>query len=650
MTARSTTELAPPAHPGTATATAAPAGHRPRRLLVLLPWLALPVLIAVAALVLPPPSWLRSQYQGSGVALGVAALLGWLLTRRSPLAHHTAGALVAATLPALTIIALHGTEWFFSGPFGDQSFRLQYAARFADDLSLSDYTYQDVPAFYSPGWFWVVGLVAKVTGLSSWHAYKWVAIASLYLAVVLAFALWRLTCGPRLAALLVAVTTFGLPYAQSGWLGGETLFFAGAYEPYGWLVALPLPALVTWFAAADGPFSWRRGLGLGLALGLAAWLYVLYAAVAVVAILAAVVWRRRQDRGRLLEVLVAGVTSAVLVSPWLGVFLVEWLAAGRPPALATSWVAPDSYVRPLTVSASPWFALALVGAVGLLVVRGQPRLRGAQALGGAAMLLGLFQIVGGQLGSGALFHRVLLVLGVALLAGGTLLLVAVAPRLEKLLPALPALPGPATLRRAAAAGLGVLFLISLGGHTYEWLLRDVDPRRLAHETPYPDGTFPVLAGDEAREAVEGAPSAEELAAAIRETAEAAGQEADGAVLTDDILLQATTPLHSYQQWWELYANPLGEYAERRAFLEGLEDLPADELVARLRQNPEGPTVFALEPDPDDGSRLVFSSVAWAPTSGTSSRWEVHLPREVLEGEEFASTELGPVVVAALRPE
>jgi galactan 5-O-arabinofuranosyltransferase len=647
MTARSTTESAPPAPPGTAAAAAGPPGRNPRRFLVLLPWLALPVLLAGATLLLPPPSWLRSEYQGSAVALVTAALLGWLLTRRSALAHHTAGALVAAAFPALTIIALHGTEWFFSGPFGDQSFRLQYAARFADDLSLSDYTYRDVPAFYSPGWFWIVGLVSKVTGLSSWHAYKWVGIASLYLAVALAFALWRLTCRTRLAALLVAVTTIGMPFAESGWLGSETLLFAGAYEPYAWLVALPLPALVTWSAAASGPFSWRRGLGLGLALGVAAWLYVLYAAVAVLAIIVAAVWRRRQDRGRLLEVLLAGVTSVVLVSPWLGVFLVDWLAAGTPRALATSWVAPDSYVRPLTVSASPWFALAVVGAVGLLVARGHQRLRGSQALVATAMLMGVVQLVGGQLGVGVLFHRVVLVLGLALLAGGALLLAALAPRLEA---RLPALAGPAPLRRLAAAGLGVLFLISLGGHTHEWLIREADLRRLAHEVPYPDGTFPVLADDEAREDAAGRPSAEELETAIRETAEAAGQEPDGVVLTDDILLQATSPLHSYQQWWELYANPLGEYPERRAFLEGLAGLPADELVQRLRQNPEGPTVFVLQPDPDDGSRLRFTSADWAPTSGTSDRWEVQLPREVLQGEQFASTELGPVVVAALRPE
>src|SRR4051812_33417400 len=153
------------------------------RLLPLPPWVLVPVVVLAVYAVLPPAGDLRSQYQGSAVALVVAPLLGWLLTRRAAWAHHAAGALTAAVMPGLTLIALHGTEWFLSGPFGDNSFRMEYATRFADDLgSLSDYTYRGVPAFYSPGWFWIVGLCARLTGVHAWQAYKWVAIATLYLA------------------------------------------------------------------------------------------------------------------------------------------------------------------------------------------------------------------------------------------------------------------------------------------------------------------------------------------------------------------------------------------------------------------------------------------------------------------------------------
>ena len=74
--------------------------------MTLVPWVAAPLLVCAAYLVLPPGSDLRSQYQLSVLVLVCAPLLAWLLTRRCALAHHTAGALVASLLPALTLVAL----------------------------------------------------------------------------------------------------------------------------------------------------------------------------------------------------------------------------------------------------------------------------------------------------------------------------------------------------------------------------------------------------------------------------------------------------------------------------------------------------------------------------------------------------------------
>src|SRR3954469_15161234 len=257
-----------------------PGRRRLPRVPVWTPWVVAPVVVLVLYEALPAPNDLRSHYQASGVALVSAPALAWLLTRRAPLAHHAAAALTACILPVLTLISLHGTNYFFAGIIGDQSFRLEYAARFASDLgSLTDYTY-DVPAFYSPGWFWTVGATSVATGEPVWRIYKWVAIASMFLAVLLAFLLWRRSCGTRLSALLVTVTTIGLPSALLPWLGRETLLLAGAYESYSWLVALPLPALLTWFAMGGDRFSPRRGVVLGVLLGLAAWVYLLYTAVA----------------------------------------------------------------------------------------------------------------------------------------------------------------------------------------------------------------------------------------------------------------------------------------------------------------------------------------------------------------------------------
>jgi galactan 5-O-arabinofuranosyltransferase len=514
--------------------------------------------------------------------------------------------------------------------------------RFASHLgSLTDYTY-DVPAFYSPGWFWVVGAGSAATGVPAWHVYKWVAIGSLYVAGAIAFWLWRRTSSTRLSALLVAVTTIALPSASGAWLGGETLLFAGAYEPYGWLVALPLPALLTWYGAARSAFSWRRGVLLGLAVAAAAYLYLLYALVAVVGVAVLLVWRGR-TRARLLEVLVGAVTAAVAVSPWLGVFLVAWLRAGRPKALATTWISGDSYVHLVTPAATPGIVVALVGAVGMVALSGtrQRGLLGAQATAAAVLVLGVAQLLLGQVGAGVLFHRLLLVFGVALLAGGTVVVATAGPRLAgRLRDVHPLLVS----RRLAAAVLAVAALFSLTGHATEWMAMN-DLRKLAQDVPLPDESFPPLASTSTRQALAGQPSVDSLAEAARDVARQAGRPVTAPVLTDDEALLATSDLFGYEQWWELYANPLGRYAERKSFLQGLAGRSPEDVVRTLRQQPDAPVVFVLKEGP---AGATFSSTSWTPAAAQSTPWTVTLPAGLFDRPDFVTRRVGDWTVAALR--
>lgn len=615
---------------------------RPVRVPTWSPWVLGPVVVVLVYAMLPAPTDVRSHYQASLVALLSAPALAWLLTRRSALAHHAAAAWSACLLPLWTLISLHGTRYFFAGPNGDQSFRLEYAARFASDLThLTDHTY-DVPAFYSPGWFWIVGATSRLTGTPAWQAYKWVVIASMYVAALLAFAMWRRTCGTRLAALLQTSTIIGLPAAGLAWLGTETLLGGGAYEPYGWLVALPLPALLTWWGTADGRFSWRRGLGLGVALGLAAWLYLLYATVAGVAVLIVAVSRRRAP-ARWLEVLVAGVTSLVLVLPWLGPFASAWLRAGRPKALGTTYIDADAYVRVVTAAASPWFLLAGIGAVGLLTLRGatHPRLRGCQAAAAAVLLFGLVQVLAGQVGFGVLFGRHLVILGVALLAAGVQTIAEIhRPLLTLVRGRFPTFP----LRRFAAAVLAVAALVTLTAHADEWMTRS-ELRTAAFNSAYPDGTLSPLASPQTRASVVGQPSVATLAGATRSVMARAGQPPTAPVLTDDVALLSLTDLFGYQQWWQLYANPLGDYAGRRQFLEGLTGRDSAGIVRALRQEPGGPRVFVLS---SDGGQARYTSQAWDPAAGTSSAWSVTFPAGLFDDPAFVTRHVGGWTVAALR--
>ncbi|WP_216870426.1 arabinofuranosyltransferase [Modestobacter excelsi] len=624
------------------TAPVQPAGRswRAPGALGLLPWAVVPAALWLLHTVLTDVGELHLQYQASLVALLTAGLLGWLLTRRAAVAHHTAAAGVACFLPALTVISLQGTDWFFSGPFGDQSFRLEYATRFADDLtSLADYTYADAPAFYSPGWFWLVGAASATTGVPAWQAYKWMAVVTMFLAAALAFWLWRRTCSTRLSALLLAVTIIGQPATSAAWLGATTLLGAGASEPYSWVVTLSLPPLLTWWGAPRGPVGWRRGVALGVALAAAAWLYLLYAAVGVLAVL--LVAAQRGIRATWRELAVAGLTSVLLVLPWLGPFALAWDDAGRPSSAATSWVEGESYVHLFTVTGSPWFALAVLGAVALLGLSGRahPRLRGCQGLVVTVLVLSVVQLVLGQLGGGVLAHRLVLVLSTALLAGGTLAVVEFLPQAARW-------TRRRDWRRPAAAALAVGLFVGTSAHAQEWLSLDSDLRDLARGVAYPDGSHPVVASPAMRQQFTGDPSADELYAAVERTSRAAGQSETGPVLTDDIPLMATTPLHGYVQWWELYSNPVGDYRQRQEFLEDLEGRSPAEVVAALRADPTAPTVFVLALD-EDGYR--FSSSSWDPFTATSTAWSVRLPADLFDSPDFVSTQVGDRTVAALRP-
>ncbi|HSU37033.1 MAG TPA: arabinofuranosyltransferase [Propionibacteriaceae bacterium] len=619
-----------------------------RRVVLLLPWVGFPLAVAGVYALLPPVTELRSQYQASGLVLASAASLAWLLTRRSPLAHHAAAALAACVLPSLALLSLRGAGWYFAAPIGDQAFRLEYAARFASDLgSLNDYTYRDISAFYSPGYFWLVGLASQVTGLPAWHAYKWVSVAALFAAAAVAFWLWHRSVGTRLSALLVAVTVVGLPSAGAAWLGSTaTLLHAGAYEPYGWYVALSLPALLTWWARARGRFDARRGLLLGLALAAAAWSYSLYAGVAVLAVLIVAFWRGA-GRGRWGEVFLAGLTSMLLVLPWLGPFVVAFVAAGMPPVLATTYyVNGASSVHLVTPQSAPWLIVALAGGVALLGLGGERHrgLRGCQALLLTVLLLGVLQLVAGQMGRGVLFHRVLLILGVTLLAGGTLAVAEYGPRISLLLQR--ALPG-LRWRRVAAAGLAVALFIGLSGHAREWMDRDRVFRGPAHDRPAPDGRLSPLATVNARENAAKQPTLEETATAITRVSREAGQPEFSVVLTDHRDLLATTPLFSYLQWEELYSNPLADYPRRQAFVENLADADPDDVVPILRAEVDGPTVFVLRLQ---GDYVTFHSSGYEPEVPRSTEWSVELPAKTFESSDFVTTRVGDWLVAALRTE
>lgn len=51
-------------------------------------------------------------------------------------------------------------------------------------------TYLGLPPFYPPGWFWIGGRAAALSGTPAWEVFKPWAITSIAIAVAVALVLW----------------------------------------------------------------------------------------------------------------------------------------------------------------------------------------------------------------------------------------------------------------------------------------------------------------------------------------------------------------------------------------------------------------------------------------------------------------------------
>ena len=85
---------------------------------------------------------------------------------------------------------LGATKLYLFGISVDQQFRTEYLTRLTDSSALHDMTYVGLPPFYPPGWFWVGGRLAALTGTPGWETFKPWAITSITIAIAMALVLW----------------------------------------------------------------------------------------------------------------------------------------------------------------------------------------------------------------------------------------------------------------------------------------------------------------------------------------------------------------------------------------------------------------------------------------------------------------------------
>lgn len=570
----------------------------------------------------------------------LAALFGagwlWRRGRRLP-ARLTAVLFLAAFVVTTLGMPLGATRLYLFGISVDQQFRTEYLTRLTDSPALHDMTYAGLPPFYPPGWFWIGGRAAALTGMPGWEMYKPWAITSIAVAVVLAFVLWSAMIRFEYALVVtVATTAVMLAYASP--------------EPYSAMITVLLPPIyvLAWsgLRASPGDFGadtvverrlsrpnhsgWAAIVGVGIFLGVTATFYTLLLGlsaltVTVMAVLLAI------TRRRIAPLLRLGVMAAIAVPIALITWLPFLLRAARGPMSGTG-SAQHYLPADGAVLTFPMLQFSLLGALCMLgtlwlIVRARSSVRaGALAIGVLTVYL----------------WSLLSMLNT--LAGTTLLSFRLQPTLTTLLAAAGAF-GFLEVAQAAAARwgrplIGVAAVIGLaGGMAFSQDIPNVLRPDLT--VAYTDTDGHGERGDRRP------PGAEKYYAEIDRTIrEVTGRPADQTVvLTADYSFLSFYPYLGFQGLTSHYANPLAQFDKRAAAIEGWADLKtADEFVAELDALPwAAPTVFLMRRGANDTYTLRLAEDVY-PNQPNVRRYTVELD-SALFAEHFTIKDIGPFALA-----
>ena len=583
---------------------------------------------------------------GGGVAL--------LARRRRRLAVPAALVAAGVLLGAAGTAALHGTRWGFSALYADSSFRTQIATRYAETPALVDYGYSDLPAYYPPALGWLQGRVAAVTGVPGWEAVKPVQLAVAVLVPLAAFLLWRPVVGALAAAAVAGLVTIWTVDLQKvdEWLVLSCLL------PW-WLLTvrdLRAPGVRRWA-------SWRLGLVLGLLLLVHTYWFLPFGVATVLALAYDAVRARSRPEHRprlpLRRALAIGAVG-------LAVSAVSWApaAVARLRLPADSLQMRYSYLGGNTPPLPRLEASEVAGLVGLawLGWAAWHRLREHEvgsrttevagaltiALAGCLVTLGLGALAT-RFDVGFLAFKTKDALMAILLAAGVL---GTADWLRRAF-------GPAERRRAPhapwTARLAPVVLAGVAAGTAAHHLADVwvDGRAAlaAQTTRYPDGSMPT--GDPTTEphvkvlfVDPDGPSVAEIRAAWRELRPDVPLS-HAVLVTSQVDLLATTPVHGFVAYKSIYSHPNGQFEDRIALLEEVAACPTSACAAGLLRDNDFDAVDGLVLQREEESLVLPFMVDDFPDR--TRREEIAFPDRVLTGPEFERTELGPVIVVAVRP-
>ena len=576
-----------------------------------------------------------------GCIVGLLAA-GWLWRRgRRLLARLLALAFVSAFSVVTLGMPLGATRLYLFGISVDQQFRTEYVTRFTDSAALHDMTYVGLPPFYPPGWFWIGGRIAALTGTPGWETLKPWAITSITIAVAVALVLWWRMIRFEYA-LIVTTATAAVTLAYS------------SPEPYSAMITVLLPPvlILTWSGLRSGTRSggWAAVIGAGIFLGFAATFYNLllaYSAFTVVLmalLLAASRWRDgiKAALDPLVRLAVVGVIAAVLAATtWLP-FL---LRAARDPVSNTGsafhYLPADG--AELTF---PMLQFTLLGALCMLgtlwlLVRARSSVRAAGLAVGvlAVYLWSLLSMLTTLARTTLLSFRLQPTLTVLLATAGVFGFIEVT--LALVARGRDHAWGRSVLPVATAIGLAGAIAFS----------QDIpDVLRPDLTIAYTDTDGHGQRGDRRP------PSSEKFYPSI----DAAITRVTGAPRDETVVLTADYSFLSYYPYWGFqgltshYANPLAQFDKRAAAIKSWSKLKApDQLIHALDTLPwTPPTVFLMRHGGSAGATSAYTlrlAEDVYPNQPNVRRYTVEFDATLFADPRFTVTTIGPFVLAIRKP-
>jgi galactan 5-O-arabinofuranosyltransferase len=564
---------------------------------------------------------------GQFVCLAGLFAAGWLWRRNRRLIARIASAVFLSALSVVTLaMPLGATKLYLFGVSVDQQFRTEYLTRLTDTAAPHDMTYLGLPPYYPPGWFWLGGRLANLTGIPAWEMFKPWSIVSITAAIVVALVLWA------------ALIRFELALVVSTATAAATLAYAPA-EPYAAIITVLLPPVfvLAWSGLRAGSRhgGWAAIVGVGLFLGMAALFYTLllgYAAFTLV-IMAVFVAASRRSWDPLLRILVIGVISGAIALLGWGPYLIA-ASKGTPADAGTAQHYLPADGAQLTFPMLDFTllgALCMIGTLWLVVYARHSTRAGALAVAVLAVYAwSLLSMLTTLVGTTLLSFRLVPSLTVLLTAAGAFGFV------ETTL-AIAARYTPRTRQRVVAAGAA---LGALGAATFTQDIPDVLRPDIVVAYTDTDGT--------GQRADRRPPGAEQYYRDVdAKIGQVTGRPRDQTVvMTADYSFLAYYPYYGFQGLTSHYANPLAQFKERSAAIEGWATLTKpDEFVAALDGLPwQPPTVFLMRHGANDTYTLRLASDVY-PNQPNVRRYQVALDAALFDDPRWNVSDVGPFVLA-----